>query len=86
MKKLALILVALLLLSVLPVSANGGEDMTAAIALVKSRVEIPEECTEFHGQNSVRNEETSWEFSWETAEGTEPRMRVSAYLRAGTII
>ncbi len=86
MKKLALFLAALLLFSAMPTLADSGEDMTAAIAFVKARVDIPGECTEFHGQNSVRNGETNWEFSWETAEGTEPQMRISVYLRSGTLI
>ncbi len=86
MKKLAVVLAALMLFSAVGVSADSTEEMAAAIALVKARVDIPAECTEFNGRKNVYQGETNWDFTWETPENEEPRMYVSVNLRAGDLI
>ncbi|MBE7062921.1 MAG: hypothetical protein E7390_03915 [Ruminococcaceae bacterium] len=86
MKKLALLLAVLLLCTVIPVMADSTEEMAAAIAIVKSRVDIPAECTEFLGRQDVYDGKKSWNFSWETTEDAEKRMYVSVTLRSGDLL
>lgn len=86
MKKLALLLAALMLLAAIPAMADSTEEMAAAIALVKARVDIPAECTEFSGNQEMYEGETSWNFSWETDEEAEVRKYVSVNLRSGDVI
>jgi len=88
MKKIATFLAGLLLFSVggTVATADSTEEMATAIALVKERVEIPENCTEFNGRKNVYEGETSWEFSWATPEEVTPQMQIRVTLRAENII
>lgn len=88
MKKLALFLAVLLLFSTggMIVNADSTAEMATAIASVKERVSIPENCTEFNGRKNVYSGETSWEFSWATTEEATPQMQIRVTLRDDMVI
>ncbi len=89
MKKISLLVAICMFLTVMVphVMADSSEEMTAAIALVKERVEIPENCTEFWGNKSLFNKnESKWEFRWETPEGAASAGYVSVTMRENGII
>lgn len=89
MKKISLLVAICMLLTVMVpcVMADSSEEMTAAIALAKERVEIPESYTEFWGNKSLVNKnEARWDFRWETPEDASLRGSVSVTMRGNGII
>lgn len=86
MRKLAVLLCVLLSMTPLGAMAETGEEMAAAIAAVRERVDIPSECTAFSGHKNVYNDKTTWEFSWETEEKAETMKSVRVQIGENGII
>ncbi len=78
MKKIiCLVLSALLAVSVMPVFAADSAGLEAAVTAAKSRIDIPEELSEFSSSVSAESGEvTSYRLQWDTAEGAETPKRI----------
>ncbi len=78
MKKIVcLVLSALLAISVMPVFAADSAGLEAAITAAKSRIEVPDELSEFSSSVSAEKDGiTTYRLNWETAEGAETQKRI----------
>jgi len=87
MKKISILMAVLFLFGATGVQAAGDSAaMAEAIMLVRQRVDIPEECTEFTGSANLLGGTRGWSCSWQTPNDAEKSASVNVSMRESGII
>lgn len=85
MKKIAAMLALVMMVGVFA-PAVMADEMSDVLLSVKSRVHIPEECTEFNAYPQTNDGKKEWAFNWITPEGAETEKNVNVNVNEDGII